>query len=351
MAQKKLEAISGEELMDMRLEPLRFCVDTLLPQGVCVLGGASKIGKSWMVLDWCVRIAKGEPVLGQATHGGTTLYLCLEDTCRRVQDRLNRLTDEVPANAYFVTGSETLHQGLLDQIRSFVAEHPDTVLVAVDTLQIIRDTEGDQSYANDYQEIRMLKALADELGITVLVVHHVRKMGDQDPLNRLTGSTAISGAADTIMVLDRSHRSADCATLFVTGRDVEVRELELRFRRETCCWEVLSDSLETPEVRLPGEMQALVAFMEREKLFKGPNGVFAQKFNDFAGTALTAKQLKQKMNQYRYLLEDQGVYFENRRSNGQRMVDVYLCRVQDDGDDRDAEILECSCDPVCVPER
>ena len=201
MAQKKLEAISGEELMDMRLEPLRFCVDTLLPQGVCVLGGASKIGKSWMVLDWCVRIAKGEPVLGQATHGGTTLYLCLEDTCRRVQDRLNRLTDEVPANAYFVTGSETLHQGLLDQIRSFVEEHPDTVLVAVDTLQIIRDTEGDQSYANDYQEIRMLKALADELGITVLVVHHVRKMGDQDPLNRLTGSTAISGAADTIMVL------------------------------------------------------------------------------------------------------------------------------------------------------
>ncbi len=206
-----------------------------------------------------------------------------------------------------------------------------------------------QSYANDYQEVRLLKTLADELGITVLVVHHVRKMGDQDPLNRLTGSTAISGAADTIMVLDRSHRSADCATLFVTGRDVEVRELELRFRRETCCWEVLSDSLETPEVRLPGEMQALVAFMEREKLFKGSNGVFAQKFNDFAGTALTAKQLKQKMNQYRYLLEDQGVYFENRRSNGQRMVDVYLCRVQDDGDDRDAENLGCPCDPVCVP--
>ena len=149
MEERNLQAIDGATLMGLHLEPTRFCVDTLLPQGVCFLGGASKIGKSWMVLDWCVRIAKGEPVLGQATHGGTTLYLCLEDTCRRVQDRLNRLTDEVPANAYFVTGSETLHQGLLDQIRSFVEEHPDTVLVAVDTLQIIRDTEGDQSYAND----------------------------------------------------------------------------------------------------------------------------------------------------------------------------------------------------------
>lgn len=56
---KKLQVIDGETLMDLRLEPTRFCVDTLLSQGVCMLSGAAKIGKSWMVLDWCVRIAKG----------------------------------------------------------------------------------------------------------------------------------------------------------------------------------------------------------------------------------------------------------------------------------------------------
>ena len=60
---KKLQVIDGETLMDLRLEPTRFCVDTLLPQGVCMLSGAAKIGKSWMVLDWCIHIAKGEPCL------------------------------------------------------------------------------------------------------------------------------------------------------------------------------------------------------------------------------------------------------------------------------------------------
>ena len=99
MEERNLQAIDGATLMGLHLEPTRFCVDTLLPQGVCFLGGASKIGKSWMVLDWCVRIAKGEPVWGLPTQKGTTLYLCLEDTLRRVQDRLNRITEEVPGTA------------------------------------------------------------------------------------------------------------------------------------------------------------------------------------------------------------------------------------------------------------
>ena len=84
----KLAVIDGETLMDMKLPPTKFCVDTLLPQGLCILGGASKIGKSWWVLDLCVRIAKGEPMWDLKTTAGTTLYLCLEDTLRRVQNRL-----------------------------------------------------------------------------------------------------------------------------------------------------------------------------------------------------------------------------------------------------------------------
>ena len=75
----KLAVIDGETLMDMKLPPTKFCVDTLLPQGLCILGGASKIGKSWWVLDLCVRIAKGEPMWDLKTTSGTTLYLCLED--------------------------------------------------------------------------------------------------------------------------------------------------------------------------------------------------------------------------------------------------------------------------------
>ena len=72
----KLTVIDGETLMDKRLAPTAFCVDTLLPQGITMLGGAPKIGKSWLVLDLCLHIAKGAPFWGLDTRQGTVLYLC-----------------------------------------------------------------------------------------------------------------------------------------------------------------------------------------------------------------------------------------------------------------------------------
>ena len=81
-----------------------------------------------MVLDWCVRIAKGEPVWNLSIHRGSVLYLALEDRMGRIQDRLNLLTDEVPGNTYFAVAAERLDSGLCDQIRDFVEDHPDIVL-------------------------------------------------------------------------------------------------------------------------------------------------------------------------------------------------------------------------------
>jgi len=67
----------------MELGPQQFCFKSLLPKGLCALGGASKIGKSWLVLDWCIQIARGEPIWGMETTLGTTLYLCLGSGVRQ----------------------------------------------------------------------------------------------------------------------------------------------------------------------------------------------------------------------------------------------------------------------------
>lgn len=275
----KLTVIDGETLMDMRLVPTRFCVETLLPQGVSMLGGAPKIGKSWMVLDLCIRIAKGEEIWNLPTKKGTTLYLCLEDPLRRVQERLNKITDEVPPNVFFAVAAGTLTDGLDDQIRNFVSEHPDTVLVAIDTFQIIRNRTADTSYANDYEEVRQIKALADELGISVLLVHHLRKQGDSDPLNKLSGTTGISGAMDALFILDKSRRNAAGATLICASRDTGYRELELQLSPETCVWNLVSDSLESPQLILPEEMNGLIAFMKEKISFSGTNSDFADQFS------------------------------------------------------------------------
>ena len=214
---EKLTVIDGETLQDMRLQPGKFTIDMLLPQGISMLGGAPKNGKSWMVLEWCVRVAMGEPVWGLPVKRGSTLYLCLEDPLRRVRDRLLQLTDEAPPNAFFATAAEKSGQGLCEQIREFIREHPYTVLVAIDTFQIIRSGGQDISYASDYSEVRELKKLADELQISILLVHHLRKQGASDPLNKLSGTTGISGAMDTVFILERGQRSEDSATMVCTG--------------------------------------------------------------------------------------------------------------------------------------
>ena len=318
----KLAVIDGETLMDMKLPPTKFCVETLLPQGMCILGGASKIGKSWWVLDLCVRIAKGEPMWDLKTTKGTTLYLCLEDTLRRVQNRLLCITDEVPPNTFFAISAGTLSDGLCEQIREFVKEHPDTVFVAVDTFQIVRNNNIDTSYANDYDEIRLLKQLADELNICLLLVHHLRKQGDSDPLNKLSGTTGIVGAVDSVFVLDKSKRSENLATLVCTGRDIEHRQLEIRFSNKDFVWELKSDSREQPEKMLSPEMELLVQFMKEQENFVGGNSEFVELFNRLTDSDVTVKGFKQMMNRWRYDLENLGVHYRDHRSNGARLLEV-----------------------------
>ena len=196
----KLTVIDGETLMDKRLPPTKFCVDTLLPQGLCILGGSPKVGKSWLVLDLCVHVAQGTPLWGLDVTRGDVLYLCLEDSERRIQERLNTITDNVPDGMYFATGCTSIESGVCDWLRDFKRQHPEVSLIAIDTFQLIRTPTPEVSYGGDYAELRVLKELADELGICLLLVHHLRKMNDRDPVNKLSGSISTKLASRLVHV-------------------------------------------------------------------------------------------------------------------------------------------------------
>ena len=196
--QNNIKVIDAETLMDKRLPPTKFCVDTLLPQGLCILGGAPKVGKSWFVLDLCTHVARGDEFLGLSVTRGKVLYLCLEDPERRIQERLNTITADVPEGLYFAMGEIIMESGICDFLRKCKQKCSELTLIVIDTFQLIRNPTNDVSYGNDYAERRVLKALAEELGICLLLVHHLRKMNDSDPINRLSGSSGISGAVDAV---------------------------------------------------------------------------------------------------------------------------------------------------------
>ena len=234
---KKLETIDGETLMSKPLQPLNFVVDTLISQGLHILAGSPKVGKSWLALWLAVTMAKGEPVWGLPVKQGTTLYLCLEDSQLRIQNRLFEVTEDAPPNVHFCTESRILGNGLTEQLEQFLGEHPDTTLVIIDTLQMIRGTNYDNTYANDYRDLSVLKRLADAHGIAVLLIHHLRKEKADDVFNRISGTTAISGAVDSSFTLVGEQRGSGRAKLHCIGRDIEYRELELR-RNADNVWEV-----------------------------------------------------------------------------------------------------------------
>ena len=320
---KTLSVIDAHELMERYLPPPKFCVDTLLPHGLSILGGAPKVGKSWLVLDLCVHVAKGEPIWNLPTQQSAVLYLCLEDSEKRVQQRLLTITDDVPEERLFLaTRCGKLADDLCAQICEQVAAHPDIRLVVVDTFQMVRGGDAELSYASDYEDVRLLKQLADELDVALLLVHHLRKRGDSDELNKLSGTTGITGAADAVFVLDKSERLLDEARLVCTGRDIESRELKLSFDKTDCVWNLVSDSMEQSSLSLPDELQALVELMKERGSFIGGNTDLACAVSEHSGLSVSAKGLKQTMNKWQSRLEREGVRFRSYQSNGRRLVEV-----------------------------
>lgn len=168
MTHQQLQTIDADTLLSTTLPPTRFIIDRLLPQGLHILAGAPKVGKSWLALWLCLQVAQGTSVWDFPTHRGTVLYLCLEDSLTRIQSRLFQITDDAPEALHFATIAAGIGEGLEEQLTNFLTQHPDTSLVVIDTLQRIRTgSDSGNPYANDYRDISVLKALADKHHIAI----------------------------------------------------------------------------------------------------------------------------------------------------------------------------------------
>ena len=316
-------AISAAELMERPIEPREYVVRGFLPQGLSILGGAPTIGKSWFVLDLCLHVSSGEPFLGMPVTQGTAWYISLEDTWEHLHRRLGTITDAEPGNLFFTTAENeigTMADTLEKHMKNFLDQHKDTKLIVIDTFQLARGNSKEPSYAGDYADIQKFKRIADKRKVAILLVHHLRKMGDTDPVNKLSGTTGIGGGVDTTFIMDRS-RKEDVARLFCTGRAIQPRELELRFDETACVWNKISDSREA-ENQLPPEMCILLDFMKERGHFSGTNTALSRLLGLRCEAPLSPKGLKQMMNRWVYPLQDHGVTFRDFRSNGQRFVEI-----------------------------
>ena len=343
--ENRLLTIDGETLMSQPLTPLNFVVDTLLSQGLHILAGSPKVGKSWLALWLAVTVAKGDPVWGMGVKQGTTLYLCLEDSTLRIQNRLFEITEDAPARVHFSTNSDTLGKGLEEQLCAFLSEHPDTVLVIIDTLQMIRGAGYDNTYANDYRDLSTLKRIADAHGIAILLVHHLRKMNDDDPMNMISGTTGLSGATDSNFVLRKSKRRENTATLYCTGRDIPYRELALEFDGEDHVWKLLSDDCEQEEQPNERILFLLSELLRQQPEISAPAKVLLEKIDPAGTEGLTPNSFSHRIRKSVDALRRNGITVSFRKSNGDRLI----CLKRADGVDDPAVENIVTIDPENPP--
>ena len=315
-----LITVDGRTLMDRPLEPPNFVVDTLLAQGLHILAGSPKVGKSWLALWLAVTVAKGEPVWNMTTKQGTTLYLCLEDSVLRIQNRLFEITEDAPDSVHFCTECAHIGQGLEEQVDAFIATHPDTVLVIIDTLQMVRPIH-DATYANDYRDLSVLKRLADKHGIAILLIHHLRKEKAEDVFHRISGTTAISGAVDSSFTLVEEKRGSGRARLTCVGRDIEYRELELRRGGENV-WELVSDSRTQPELLGDRIVYLLSELMRDRSEFIGTPTELSERIDPVGVERMSPKKVSRQILQNLDALRKIGISAVVRRSNGKRLIEL-----------------------------
>ena len=326
---KIFSTIDGETLMSTPLQPLNFVVDTLLSQGLHILAGSPKVGKSWLALWLAVSVAKGESVWGMSTRQGTTLYLCLEDSALRIQNRLFEITEDAPPDVHFSTESLILGKGLEEQLENFITDHPDTTLIIIDTLQMIRGTNYDNTYANDYRDLSVLKRLADKHGIAILLIHHLRKEFADDVFNRISGTTGISGAVDSSFTLIEDKRGSGRAKLHCIGRDIEYREIELERNAENV-WELISDSRVQPELLGDRIIFLLSVLMKERSEFIGTPTELAGAIDPDGSEGISPKKVSRQILQSLDTLHKIGITAVIRRSNGKRLIALHCADSADE---------------------
>jgi hypothetical protein len=238
----KLELYPLSDLAKIDFPPTRFIVPSLLPEGLSLLVGPPKAGKSWLALDIALAVATGSTVLGtKDCTKGSVAYLAMEDSQRRIKWRVAELRGrrfDLPSNLAVSHKEVKLKDGLCQALLEWIGSTKNPRLIVIDTLQKIRSMRKSATdlYAEDVETLSKLQELTKRFRISILCLHHRRKAPAEDKIDTVSGTLGVPGTVDSILLLDRPRFRRE-GRLWLTGRDIEEAEYALDIE-DTFTWKL-----------------------------------------------------------------------------------------------------------------
>jgi hypothetical protein len=254
---------TAASLQRMTFPPVSYCVPGLIPEGLTIIAGKPKIGKSWLALDICIAVAMDRFCLGDRRPAqGDVLYAAMEDNPKRLQKRIDKLLSPVgpawPEQFTLANSWRRLDKGGVEDIKEWIEQAAKPRLVILDTLAGVKPIRTQQGYTEDYESLAALHRLANEKGVCIIVLHHTRKMEAEDAVDTISGTLGLAGCADTAIVLNRTSQGT---SLYVRGRDIEEEDHAVSFNKHTCRWTILGNAADVQRSDQRGRI--LATLLER----------------------------------------------------------------------------------------
>jgi hypothetical protein len=269
-------AVCAKGLQAMTFAPIKYVVPGIIVEGLTLFAGKPKVGKSWLLLHAAIAVARSGFTLGDLHCAeGDVLYCALEDNERRLQSRITKLlgiSQPWPERLFYYCELPRLTEGGLDAIRAWIVSQPNPRLVIIDTLAMVRSARKreETNYESDYMAVLELRALANEFGIAIVLVHHLRKADSDDAYDTVSGTLGLTGAPDSILVLKRD--SSGTIVLHGRGRDLIEIEKAMTFSPDACTWRIAGDA---DKLRRSQERNAVLEAIADAKEPIGPNDIAA----------------------------------------------------------------------------
>ena len=232
--------ITAEYLLTTDFPEPKWIVKNILPAGLAFLAGKPKAGKSWLAMQLAHAVGTGAPFLGVNTTRQKVLYIALEDSPRRLSQRMKLQNWENRTSVRFITPAQhsligALEKGGVDKVLAHIARH-NYGLVIIDTLT--RAIDSDQFSPQDMKRtLSPLQTGALKRDACVLLIDHMPKLSgtEENVISDVYGSISKVGIADTIIGFYRD-RNMDTGKIAGVGRDIEEFSFAVKFFKDRGMW-------------------------------------------------------------------------------------------------------------------